>query len=276
MNFNINTDSVLRILIKIIIVLCIVCLILFAVFLLCRSCAPENTVANETETDFETQSTPVQNVILNTVNEYDADYIEKIIFLGESTTAHMRSRGVLPGGTNTTQVWSDASNTMTLDINTASKKIVYPDTGAEMTIAEAVAKKKPEYMVLTFGLNGVTGFYSNKNLYVTSYERLIEAIRQNSPETKIIIQSIFPVSSLDLQSNWAYSSSPEVINGYLDTLNEWAIEVAQKCNVKYIDTASLLKDSQGYLKSGYQTDGIHLTAEAYKIILNYIGTHKYM
>ncbi len=262
---------------KIILGLCVICIILFVVVIFrgC-TCAGDNGQENESEKE-SSPPIPANSVILNTLNEYDQAYIDSIIFFGESTTAHMRSRGVLSGGKNTTQVWSDSSNTMTLDIDIGIKKIVYPDTGMEMTVENAVAQKKPKYIVLTFGLNGIVSFHNNQQLFVSSYKKLIETVQKNSPETKIILQSAFPVAESQYQSSWAYSASPSVINEYLDTLNEWAIDIAGSFeNVKYIDTAQLLKDQNGYLRSEYQTDGIHLTADAYRTILNYIGTHKYV
>lgn len=276
---NSGSNRIFDLLAKIILGLCGICLILFVVVLF-RNCSCAGGGVQETEKESrETESSsqiPANSVILNTVNEYDQAYIDSIIFFGESTTAHMRSRGVLSGGTNTKQVWADSSNTMMLDIDIGIKSIVYPDTGKEMTVADAVAQKKPKYIVLTFGLNGIVSFHNNQQLFVGSYKKLIETIQENSPNTKIILQSAFPVAEAKYQSSWAYSASPDMINEYIDTLNEWAIDIAKSFeNVKYIDTAQLLKDANGYLRPEYQTDGIHLTADAYKAILNYIGTHKY-
>lgn len=199
-------------------------------------------------------------------------YMDSIIFVGDSTTAHLRSRGVLSGGTATKQVWVPSDNTLLLDLNITAKKIVYPDTGEQLTIADAAAKAKPAYMVLTIGLNGVTSFVGNKNLYQNCYGKLIEEIQEASPDTKIILQSVFPVAA----NQTTFSVDAATLNGYIDTLNGYVLELAGKYEVRYLDTASVLKGADGNLPASYQNgDGIHLTAEGYNVILNYIRTHGY-
>ena len=199
-------------------------------------------------------------------------YQDSIIFVGDSTTAHLRSRGVLTGGTATQQVWVPADNTLLLDFNITKKKIVHPATGIEMTIAEAAAQDKPAYMVLTIGLNGITSFVNNKNLYQNCYGNLIDAIREASPETKIMLQSVYPVAA----NQKTFTADAVTLNGYIDILNGYVKELAATKEVKYLDTNSALKGPDGLLPESYQNgDGIHLTAEGYRVILNYIRTHGY-
>lgn len=212
------------------------------------------------------------DVVLAETADMGQAYQDSIMFVGDSTTAHLRSRGVLSGGTATTQVWVPSDNTLLLDLNITAKKIVYPKTGEQMTIAEAAAKEKPAYMILTIGLNGVTSFVSNKNLYQNCYGKLIDAIREASPDTRIMLQSIFPVAA----SQDTFSVDAATLNGYIDTVNSYVRELAQTKEVRYLDTASVLKDASGNLPESYQNgDGIHLTAEGYRVILNYIRTHGY-
>lgn len=224
-------------------------------------------VSNTTATD----PTPAQDdPTLAQTMDMGLVYQDSIIFVGDSTTAHLRSRGVLTDGTDTKQVWVPSDNTLLLDFNITKKKIVYPPTGEQITIPEAAAKEKPAYMILTVGLNGITSFVNNKNLYQNCYGNLIEEIRKASPDTKIILQSVFPVAA----NQNTFSVDAATLNGYIDTLNGYVKELAQSKEVKYLDTASALKGADGNLPESYQNgDGIHLTAEGYRVILNYIRTH---
>ena len=77
-------------------------------------------------------------------------YIDKIVFLGDSTTYGLRAYKMLAGGKDTTQVWTPKTGTLTLS-QASFATIVYPETDEELTIADAVAKKKPEYLVLHEG-----------------------------------------------------------------------------------------------------------------------------
>lgn len=242
---------------------------------------PEDTFPNETTASVlsTTEAAPAdptpetnKDVTLGETADMGQAYLDSIVFVGDSTTAHLRSRGVLTGGTGTKQVWVPSDNTLLLDINITQKKIVYPRTGEQMTIAAAAASEKPAYMVLTIGLNGVTSFVNNKNLYQNCYGKLIDAIREASPDTKIILQSVFPVAA----NQKTFSVDAATLNGYIDTLNGYVKELAETKEVRYLDTASALKGADGNLPHSYQNgDGIHLTAEGYRVILDYIRTHGY-
>ena len=217
-------------------------------------------------------ATDEDSVTLSETADMGQNYQDSIIFVGDSTTAHLRSRGVLTGGTSTQQVWVPADNTLLLDFNITKKKIVHPATGIEMTIAEAAAEEKPAYMILTIGLNGITSFVNNKNLYQNCYGNLIDAIKEASPETKIILQSVYPVAT----NQKTFSVDAATLNGYIDTLNGYVKELAAAKEVRYLDTNSALKGPDGNLPESYQNgDGIHLTADGYRVILNYIRTHGY-
>ena len=202
-------------------------------------------------------------------------YLDGFIFLGESTTYHLKSRGVLKGGTETLQVWGPDNGTINLDTTVTSIKIRYPDTGEYLSISEAAARKKPRYMLLTFGLNGaVRNIRRGKEAYQACYRSLIREIQAASPDTRIILQSCFPVAdNMDMSR---YTCSLDELNDAIEVINGWVRELAREEDLRYLNTAEILKDENGRLKHSYQNgDGHHLTAEAYREILTYIRTHGY-
>lgn len=203
------------------------------------------------------------------------EYIDSFIFLGESTTYHLKNRGVLSGGTGTHQVWGPKSGTLMLDTSTASCRIVYPDSGEEIDISEAMRRKKPSYILLTFGLNGTTKSISKGSEYFKGcYKKLISTLQAASPESIVILQSCFPVAkSMDVSN---YSVSVSTLNGYIDTLNKWSMELSEELSIGYLNSAEILKNDEGYLFEEYQAgDGYHLSKGAYLKILEYIRTHAY-
>ena len=204
------------------------------------------------------------SAILPETSDMGQSYIDSMIFVGDSNTAHLRSFGVLADGKETKQVWATKSQTISLDPQITSKKIVYPDTGEEMTIAQAASLKKPQYLVISLGTNGLA--YLDEEQFKYCYNKLLAAIKEVSPSTKVIIQSIYPVTS------WYTGIS----NAQINEANEWLVELAKEAGVRYIDTASVLKDGNGALKetyNSYHEDGYHINADAYKAILQYIRTH---
>lgn len=221
------------------------------------------------ENDVTAQATEL--CVLTESEDRGQVYIDNMIFLGESTTAHLRSRGVLSGGRKTAQVWADDSNTMTLDLNILQRTIRYPATGEEMTIVRAVTESQPECMVISFGVNGLLAFAKHPALYEASYVKLIEAIEDASPETVILLQTVYPLG----RGQHAFSEDAATLNRYICQLNRQLPGIAAKTGAYVVDTAACLRDDQGFLKEEYQTDGIHLTSEAYEVILHCLRTHGY-
>lgn len=205
------------------------------------------------------------------------EYQDTLVFFGESTTAHLKSRGVLSGGKRTAQVFANESGTMLLSKKIKDQTILYPKTGERMTLAQAIATEQPAYMVLSFGLNGILGFAKNTNVYLDCYQNLIDLIKQESPNTAIIIQTIYPVKAPKNTADWHFSESVEEINSKIQALNAvLPILAKQNQGVKIADTASVLRDDSGALLPQYDTgDGIHLTTDAYAKILSYLRTHAY-
>ena len=83
------------------------------------------------------------SAILARTEDMGNAYLDSFIFFGESTTYHLKSRGVLRGGTETTQVWGADNGTAMLDSTITSMRIRYPETGELLTVGEAAARKKP-------------------------------------------------------------------------------------------------------------------------------------
>ncbi len=223
---------------------------------------------NHENEDSNTKQLPVsdQSSVLEQTADYGQNYVDSMVFFGESTTAHLRSRGVLSDGKQTKQVWADASNTMMLSLEILSKKIIYPEIGEEMTIEQAVSLKRPRYVVLSFGVNGLSGFAANQRLYSASYAKLIRAIQAASPETTVILQTVYPVAE-------QYANAAAV-NEKIELLNSWLPQIAKDNGAYLVDTASCLKDQTGMLRAEFaETDGLHLKTGAYQEILAYLRTH---
>ena len=207
------------------------------------------------------------NTVLAESEDAGQDYIDKIVFLGDSTTYGLRRYKVLSGGKDTTQVWTPTNGTITLSYaNTVL--IWYPETDKEMTIKDAAALKKPEYLVITLGVNGVS--FMGEDYFKKEYGKLIKSIQEASPDTKIILQSIFPVAS-------NYELLKSINNEKIDAANEWVVQIAEEYGVKYLDTNSKLRDENGWLKDSYQNgDGLHLSEAGLNVELNNLRTHAWV
>ena len=205
--------------------------------------------------------------VLAETEDMGQEYLDKIIFLGDSRTYSYKAYGVLNGGKKTKQVWTPKNGTMTLSAQ-SYVKIYYPDTKTDMTIREAVAKKKPEYMVIGLGTNGVS--YMDEEDFRNEYFSLINDIKEISPDTKIMINSIFPVADY-------YKRLDLINNKKIAEANRWLVKIAEECGVKYLNTAEVLVDEKGWLNIGYDNGGgaTHLNKKGDEIVMRYIRTHGY-
>ena len=193
-------------------------------------------------------------------------YQDKIVFLGDSTTYSLLYYGKLTGGKESMQIWTPKSRTLALDL-ALTTTILYPETEEEITIEEAASRKQPEIMVITLGVNGVSYMHDKEDYFISVYTKLVNKIKNASPDTKIILQSIYPVAR-----NWEKTKS--INNERIRAANVWVQQVAEDCGVYYLDTISVLADEEGYLPEAYQNgDGIHLNSNSCGIVLDYIRTH---
>ncbi len=231
--------------------------------------SPENSPANDpAPSDSPTPSVAPEepSTILAESEDMGQEYIDQIVFLGDSTTYGLRYYKMLSGGRETTQVWTPSSGTLTLSQQSFAL-IVYPEDDSEITILDAVAKKKPAMMVITLGVNGVS--FMDEAYFKSEYTALVEGIQQTSPDTKIILQSIFPVAE-----NYEYLG--DINNENITQANKWVLDIAEATGVRYLDTQTVLKGADGWLPQEYQNgDGLHLNETSFALVLDYIRTHGY-
>ena len=191
-------------------------------------------------------------------------YIDKLTFLGDSTTYGLKAYSMLSGGQNTTQVWTPSSGTLTLSFYETAT-IVTPN--GEMLIKDAAAAYQPEYLVITLGVNGVS--FMDEASFKGCYTKLIQNVQAASPNTKIICNSIYPNMT-------SYKYYGDINNENITRANGWIQEVAAATGTRYSDTCSVLKDGNGALRADYcNGDGIHLNAAGFTAVLNYLRTHAY-
>lgn len=230
---------------------------------------PNDAQQGEEETKPASETPPLEEEIsirLAQTEDAGMEYVDKMVFLGDSTTYGLKYYGVLSGGQNTTQVWTPSSGTLTL-YHQSIATIVYPETGEEIPIIEAVTKKQPEYLVVTLGVNGVSSM--DEEYFTSEYTSLVENVQKASPNTKIILNSIYPVSA-------SYQYIASINNDKISSANGWIEKIAENTGTRFLNTYEVLVGEDGFLPESYNNgDGIHLNAESFGIVLDYIRTHAY-
>lgn len=216
----------------------------------------------------KSEKTP-ESTKLAATSDYGQYYVDSMVFIGDSTIAGMIKEGVLKDGNETDQVWTGENGDLPLDYNIDTATVVCSKDGKLLTAAQAIAERNPEYIVITLGINNGVPYCTEEN-FKAYYQKLITSIKSSSPDAKIILQSILPVSEKYAKNTSGVSADK------IDNANEWIAELSELNDVRYLDTASTLKNPKGYLDPKYDSgDGLHLNADGYNAMLTYIRTHGY-
>ena len=193
------------------------------------------------------------------------DYLDKIVFLGDSTTYGI-GYYYRHGYTDLcppSQVWTPSSGTLSLwDYGTA--KIVYPATGKELLIQDAAKAAQPEIMIITLGVNGISSL--DEKGFKADYTALVNNILAVSPNTKIILNSIYPVAD-------SYKYQKSINNTKINAANGWIEAMAEELGVYYLNSHEALAVEGKLPESSHNGDGLHLTGESFGKVMTYIRTH---
>jgi len=190
-------------------------------------------------------------------------YVDSLVFYGDSTTHGMKAYKVF-GSRDTKQVWTPTSGTLALF--RASTDLIYdPNTQTEKSLSDLCASVKPKYLIMTLGVNGVSSM--GEDWFKADYQNLINIIRKASPDTKLILQSIFPVAR-------SYANQTAINNTKICQANEWIVELAAQNGLPYLNTYSVLVGADGYLPETYQNgDGMHFNEIGFAAVMDYVKTH---
>lgn len=203
--------------------------------------------------------------ILKKTDMANDSYINETVFYGDSITENFAYYGNLSWDV----VWAKASLTPE---NAHSWLVPIRPYGVELTLIDALKKYKPKRLVITLGANAVA--VMTESYFIKTYEELVEKAKNASPNTQFIVQSIFPV---DIRWDAHANTKNSINNTKINRLNYFLAEMCERQNVKFLNTAEVLKDETGRLKNGYgyDSDGIHLLPIGNSKVIEYFKTHVY-
>ena len=197
------------------------------------------------------------SVKLKKTKNYGNEYFNKITMVGDSNIMNMYLNGYLNG----LRAWAipclHAESMHSIEINLYG-------LGIKMKLLDAVEKYKPETMILNFGTFSTA--WISEETFIKKANAMIEQIKEKSPNTKIILISIYPIKKGDNINKF----QQDIINKY----NFLILEMAYKHGLKYLDVQEVLKGDDGYGKEEYFVDDkFHLTLLGHSTVKEYIKTH---
>lgn len=175
-------------------------------------------------------------------------YVHKTIFAGDSICQAVGYGQAFPQMTFAGKkkvIAYRGLNTVTFH----TKRIFDGKTGLQKLVAE-----KPYRAYMMLGMNEI--HYRKTSDMIAEYKSIIQALKQGSPDTDIVLCAVSPVTRAEMARNPGYSRIP--------SFNKELKKLAKKTGTTYFDYTSFLKDSDGHLKAEYaEGDGYHWKASAY-------------
>lgn len=202
------------------------------------------------------------NVILGETEDYGNEYISKIVFVGDSVPWQFG----LQGQWDSKNVYAAAC---TGPSNIYSQKAYWKNKLTSKTIPDLIKENRPEYILVSIGFCEIVSS-GNVELFISNYEKFIEDIQNNSSNTKIILNSMYPVISETLRGNEVPT------NKQTNEYNYYIASIAKKYKLKYLDSAVVLKNNKGLAEPTLTAeDGYHPNIAGMKKVIQYVRTHKY-
>lgn len=124
---------------------------------------------------------------------------------------------------------------------------------------DGVTRLKPSSIFILIGINDLSRNITVDEI-VINYRKILDRIRNETPRTKVYIQSVMPVNPATGGNKRLEGKTPEIIE-----LNLRLKALAAETGNTYIDLFTPLSDSNNMLPRKFSLDGLHLSYEGYRV-----------
>lgn len=136
--------------------------------------------------------------------------------------------------------------------------------GSSATAFDYAVAMQPKRIFIMLGSNGLTSAAAMED----SYRTLIDKLQEGCPSSTIYLISVTPVT---VDSSAAASSG--ITNQMVIDFNTYIKSLSIEYGLKYLDTYTLVIDSNGWFRQDYaEADGLHFMGATYDVMLSYIQT----
>ena len=147
-----------------------------------------------------------------------------------------------------------------LDVRTVFTKYV---TNSNVVVIDELDGREFDKVILMFGDNECG--WPNRDYFIDKYKQVIDAVKKKQPDAQIYLHAIIPVSAETSDRNEC-----DCNNITIHELNVRIRQLADDCDVNYIDVPSCLLDYEGNLISEASKDGVHLNKKYSTLWMAYL------
>lgn len=132
-------------------------------------------------------------------------------------------------------------------------------------IEKTVLVMKPKNLVMLMGINDIAQKTDNQDI-VNNIQKMIQFTKQQSPQTHIILQAVYPINKSDRESLYDKFQLKDRDNETINELNDMLENLSQQENITFINVNQYLINQNNELKKEYTFDGLHPNMQGYLAI----------
>lgn len=194
----------------------------------------------------------------------DISYFDNATFVGDSLTEGLR---IYPNIPNSVVGHAQFVSTKSLSPKSFIEGVISfeGDYRPEQNGIEAIVETNPGKVYITLGTNALVSMSDEQ--FMLYYSQMVDILKERLPSTVFYICSITPTTE-------AYAI--ERPNFSWDRVYQVNSQIAKMCNEKginYINLHETLAGENGYMKTEYESDGIHLKPSGYSAWIEYLMRH---
>jgi lysophospholipase L1-like esterase len=133
-----------------------------------------------------------------------------------------------------------------------------------------VTEGKPAKVFILIGINDISRNVPD-SFIIDNYCKMIQRIKTESPKTKIYFHTLMPVNNEFTQFKNHYNKDEHILY-----VNEELKKLAAKEKITVIDLYPHFLNADKKLDKKYTIDGLHLTAEGYKVWADILKKGRYL
>ena len=224
------------------------------------ACADKNEPPDESTS--ETETTP---------EEVSSNFFDDAVFIGDSISLDLAYYEAANDVLGEAQFLTAGSLSATNALWSVSDKSVHPKhNGTKMKLEESVPLTGAKKIFIMLGMNDINSVGLENSL--ENFKTLCSNIHEAAPEAVFYIESVTPRANLG-----AKNPTKGLTNANITRYNEMLREYAREAGWYFVDVASVMSDSEGYLKKEFCSDptsmGMHFTPAGCAAWVDYLYTH---
>lgn len=184
-------------------------------------------------------------------------YFADTVFLGDSRTEGLSLYSGLKEGTYLFAVGATVESVFT--------KNTQETPAGKVPLLDALADIDCGKVYIMLGINELG--WPRAEVFRQQTVKMVERIRQDHPDTVVVLQSILPVSAKQ-EAKGSY-----VNNARIEEFNTMLKAVAEELDCPYLNVAEAVTGEDGCLVETMSVDGVHLNTAGCRAWLDYLKTH---